>query len=69
MGHHINKDGNFQSDKYPNMAPNTIKMRGPILDFNNPEHRERLKRFALKTKDKELGEEILEVIKKIENDT
>lgn len=66
MSHHINKEGNFQSDKYPNMAPNTIRLRGPILNFNNPEHRERLKKFAQRTKDRKLAEDILQVIEKIE---
>lgn len=62
MGHHINKNGNFQSEKYPDLLENKI-----ILSFKDFLAREVLKTYAKKTEDKELGKDILKVIKKIEH--
>ena len=61
MPHHINDKGNFQSDKYPDLSENKI-----ILSFKDSLAREVLKIYAEKTNDKELGEDILQVIKNIE---
>ena len=58
-GHHINKDGDFQSDKHPFMKPNKL-----MLSFKDKEARIALKVFAKVTKDRELGEDILEVLNK-----
>ena len=63
MGHHINKKGNFQSDKYPKLPENKI-----ILSFKDKLAREVLKIYGEKTRDKGLGEDILQVIKKIEQE-
>ena len=57
MGHHINKKGNFQSDKYPKLPENKIS-----LSFKDKLARRVLVIYAKETKDKELGEDILEVI-------
>lgn len=59
MGHHINTQGDFQSDKYPDLAPNKI-----ILSFNDPVARKALAVFAEETEEKELGTDIKEVLKK-----
>jgi hypothetical protein len=61
MGNHINENGRFQSDKYPELPENKI-----ILSFKDPLAREVLKIYAKKTKDAELGEDILEAIKNVE---
>ena len=63
-GHHI-KNGEFLSDKYTiirnengeNVSPNKI-----VLSFNDREARLALHTFAVLTKDKELGADILEVL-------
>ena len=60
MGHHINKKGQFQSDKYPWLSPNKI-----ILSFNDKIAREVLRLYAEKTKDRELANDIREVIRNI----
>jgi len=61
MGHHINNKGQFQSDKYPELPPNKI-----ILSFNDPAAREALLHYSRLTSDRELGKDILEVIKNIQ---
>ena len=60
MSNHINKQGQFQSDLHPELPPNKI-----ILSFKDPEAQFALRVFAAKTKDRELGEDILEVLNKI----
>lgn len=37
MGHHIDKQGRFQSDKYPDLPPDKI-----VLSFNDPLARDAL---------------------------
>jgi len=54
MGHHINKSGQFQSDKHPDLPPNKI-----ALDFRDIHARPCLKMYASLTLDKELKEDIL----------
>ncbi len=61
MGHHINEQGNFQSDKYPELPENKI-----LLSFNDPSARKALRVFAQETTDEELSEDILQVLKKFE---
>ena len=53
MGHHLKKNGDFQSDKYPDLAPNKI-----VLSFKDPAAREALWKFAELTEDVELGHDI-----------
>ena len=55
MGHHINKKGQFQSDKYPDLPPDKI-----ILSFKDEAAKRALAVFASYTKDKELAHDILE---------
>lgn len=54
MGHHIDKEGRFQSNKYPDLAPDKI-----IFSFKDDAARMGLLEFATWTEDKELGEDIL----------
>ena len=60
MGNHINSQGQFQSDKYPDLPPDKI-----ILSFKDPVAREALSVYAKSTKDKELAEDILARIQSI----
>ena len=58
MGHHINKDGQFQSDKYPDLPPDKI-----ILSFKDAYARDALGMYArliVYEGDKELALDILE---------
>jgi len=41
MGHHINDEGQFQSDKYPDLGPDKI-----VLSFKDPRARRALRQFA-----------------------
>ena len=42
MGHHIDKHGRFQSDKYPNLAPDKI-----VLSFKDRRARSALEVLAI----------------------
>jgi len=53
-GHHINKDGQFQSDKYPDLKPDKI-----ALSFKDKHAKEALRLYAELTKDTELAKDIL----------
>jgi len=57
MGHHINKTGQFISDKYLNLGANKL-----VLSFKDKEARIALRVYAEITPDKELGEDILTVL-------
>lgn len=61
MGHHINKSGNFQSDKYPKLPENKF-----LSSFKDPAARKALKVYAENANDKELTYDILEALKKVE---
>ena len=54
MGHHIDENGRFQSDKYPDLAPDKI-----VLSFKDPAARRALRLFVHATLDAELGRDIL----------
>ena len=60
MGHHIDSEGRFQSDKHPELPPDRI-----ILSFADPEARDALKWFGMTTKDRELGDDVLERVETI----
>lgn len=60
MGYHINSEGQFQSDKYPDLPPDKI-----ILSFKDPLAREALFLYAKNTKDNMLAEDILARIQSI----
>ena len=57
MGHHINKAGQFQSDKYPDLPPDKI-----TLSFDDPYARTVLERYAHLTLDRELAFDIMQRI-------
>jgi len=67
MGHHLTKEGDFLSDKYiilrrenkEDCSPNKI-----ALSFKDPAARKALRLFATHTEDRELAEDILEVLNK-----
>jgi len=42
MGHHIDDQGRFQSDKYPNLPPDKV-----LLSFQDPAARSALREYAL----------------------
>ncbi len=60
MGHHINHSGQFQSDKHPDLPPNKI-----ILSFKDPAAQKALQVFAQETEDRELGDDIADVLENI----
>ena len=51
---HINKDGQFQSDKYPDLAPDKI-----VLSFKDPEATTALMMFAVRTTNAQLSKDII----------
>ena len=55
MGHHINAEGQFQSDKHPDLPPDRIR-----LNFNNPNSHAALWQLAKSyaSVDPELAEDI-----------
>ncbi len=53
MGHHINDQGQFQSDKYPDLPPDKI-----VLSFKDPAARTALTAYALCATDRELAKDI-----------
>lgn len=53
MGHHINKNGFFQSDKHPELKEHQI-----ILNFRDVHAQKALLAYAMSTKDLELAEDI-----------
>lgn len=57
MGHHIDSEGRFQSDKYPELAPNKI-----VLSFKDQAAREALFTYCCHTDDGELAADILTVL-------
>ena len=54
MGHHIDSQDRFQSDKNPELPPDKI-----ILSFKDPAAKKALEIFASVTDDKELANDIL----------
>jgi len=54
MGHHINKKGQFQSDRHPDLAPDKM-----VLSFKDPVARDALNYYALNCEDDELSKDIL----------
>lgn len=60
MGHHINEDGFFQSDKHPELPANKI-----TLDFRDIYAQPVLMMYADLTTDEELAEDIKAGVKKV----
>lgn len=59
----MNKQGQFQSDRHPNLAPDKI-----ILSFKDKHALIALGLYAKLTDDRELAEDIIERIKSISSD-
>ncbi len=53
MGHHIDKKGRFQSDKFPDLAPDKI-----VLSFKDPAARRALRVYSIHAEDRELATDI-----------
>jgi len=51
---YLNNDGRFQSDKFPELAPDKI-----VLSFKDPEARKALEIYAKTTDNREFGDAIL----------
>jgi len=64
MGHHIDENGYFQSDKHPELPHNKI-----ALDFRDIHARPCLKMYASLTLDLELKEDILTGLENTKNQT
>ncbi len=64
MGHHIDSEGRFQSDKFPDLAPDKI-----VLSFKDRAARSALWFFAAATQDQELAEDIRTRLWDLEIDT
>ncbi len=60
MGHHIDSEGLFRSDKYPELPPDRI-----VLSFEQPADRQALALFAHHTEDLELAKDIMTRIETI----
>lgn len=60
MGHHIDDEGRFQSDRHPDIGPDKI-----VLSFKDPEALRALEVFAAICKDTELAEDVGERIRSI----
>ena len=63
MGHHINKKGQFQSDKYPELAPDKI-----VLSFKDPVARKALILYASYCFDNNLAIDILTRLRSIKEE-
>lgn len=63
MGYHIDNEGRFQSDEYPDLGPDKI-----VVSFKHPEAWPVLRMLALvyEQRDPELSEDILERVKAVE---
>ena len=64
MGHHIDKEGRFQSDLHPDLAPDKI-----ILSFKDPAARVALSSFAIVTEDKELADDVDRRLQELSEDS
>ncbi len=65
MGHHINDQGQFQSDLHPELSPDKI-----ILSFHDPNARTALHRLAFdyEADDPELSADIVARLKSLSQD-
>ena len=65
MGHHIDSQGRFQSDKHPDLAPDKI-----IVSFKDPLARKALRALASSYAgtDNELAKDILDRLESIAKD-
>ena len=54
MGHHIDDQGRFQSDRHPDLAPDKI-----VLSFRDPAAKAALRQFCHLTEDPGLARDIV----------
>jgi len=64
MAHHLDDDGNFQSDKHPDLSPNVF-----ALHLDDPLARDLIREYARRTQDSELGNDLLAALRRTEVDT
>ena len=55
MGHHIDSEGRFQSDKYPDLPPDKF-----VLSLKDPEARAALTTYVTLCKDRELASDLIQ---------
>lgn len=60
-GHHIDKQGRFQSDKFSDLAPDKI-----VLSFKDPAARRALRVYAIHAKDRELANDIWKRLQRLD---
>lgn len=61
MGHHIDREGRFQSDKFPNLLPDKI-----VLSFKDPAARRALRVYSIHAEDRELANDIWKRLQSID---
>jgi len=55
MGHHIDSEGRFQSDKFPDLPPDTF-----LLSLKDPEARAAISTYVTICKDRELATDLIQ---------
>lgn len=55
MGHHIDSEGRFQSDKYPDLPPDAL-----LLKLDDPEARAAITLYVTICKDRELAGDLIQ---------
>lgn len=55
MGHHIDSEGRFQSDKYPDLGPDKF-----VLNLRDPEARAAITTYVSICKDRELATDLIQ---------
>ena len=63
MGHHLNSDRRFQSDKHPKLKPDHI-----VLDLGDPAAKGPIRLFARNTKDRGVAEDLITRLDEMEAD-
>ena len=64
MGHHIDAEGRFQSDKYPDLAPDKI-----VLSFKDRMARSALEYYSNFCDDRELADDIQQRLRTLDEET
>ena len=63
MGHHLTKDNDFKSDKYPDCPPGFFLMK-----FSDPIARPHIRGYAKDTPDRELADDLIVVCDKYDRE-
>jgi hypothetical protein len=61
MGHHLTDDGDFQSDKHPELPENVF-----ALHFDDQKARDLIREYAHRTDEDDLREDLLSALEKTE---